>query len=95
MMMDQKSAATTNVGKFDKNVIYFKLIELAVATLIPGKRLVFFYHTDAKKHTEEADFDFLASLEDLDGFKLIDVSSCEFLKKRQRHMVTLEKLPLE
>lgn len=72
--------------------MYVKLIELARKTLVPGRRLVFFYHTDTKRATEEADFDFLSSLDHLQGFKLIDVSACEFLKKRQRHMVTLERL---
>jgi len=59
--------------------------------LTPGKRLVFFYHTVAHGSAAEADAEFLQSLTSLTGFHLVDISSSEFLKKRKRHMITLQR----
>ena len=88
--MDDNQA--TNKSKFDKNLVYHKLIELARTQLLQGRRIVFFYHTDSKRDNEQDNVDFLDSMQCQDGFQLIDISSCEFLKRRKRHMVTLQKL---
>jgi len=82
-------------GAFDVDAVYFALIELAAKTLRIGGRLVFFFHTDQKGKKEKPDSEAISVLQDVDKvgvFRVVDVASNEFLRKRKRHMITLERI---
>lgn len=58
--------------------------------LKPGGRLVFFYHTDEKKN--DSCEDVIGRIKSGGKLTVVDIAASEFLKKRRRHMITLERL---
>ena len=72
--------------------MYSRLIEVGEDLLRVGGRLVFFYHTNEKKNKTESCEGLIERVKNGGKLVVIDVASSEFLKKRKRHMITLERV---
>jgi hypothetical protein len=70
--------------------VYSRLIDMAEDLLRVGGRLVFFYHTNEKKN--ESCEGLVERIKIGEKLVVIDIASSEFLKKRKRHMITLERV---